>query len=152
MRNRCVELTYFNDYDRIASFIFFFKFRLFAYIDIDTYEIESSLVFHQDKDQALHSKQNTKKKEEEGTGHIKKKKEKEQSIEMNELHVDDYLMHSNNYNISQQANYSTNQSQFVELPNVYYDNSLSNDYNLTSSSTMIYDLQLPENSSNSKLI
>ncbi|CAF1111226.1 unnamed protein product [Rotaria sordida] len=71
---------------------------------------------------------------------------------MNGFHIDDYLMNSDNWNISQQIDYSINQSQFVELSNVNYDYQVSNEinlnhFNLTQPSTTIYDLQLPQNSS-----
>ncbi|UJR08734.1 hypothetical protein I4U23_012991 [Adineta vaga] len=81
----------------------------------------------------------------------RKKKEK-QSMEMNEFHVEDYQVSPDYWNISQQINYSPNQTQFIELSNVHNDISLTNEihtntYHLSTPQTIIYNLQLPENSS-----
>ncbi len=72
---------------------------------------------------------------------------------MNEFHMDDYLANPDNWNFPQQIDYSINQSQFVELSNVHHNISLSNETNSNTvnlpppSPAMIYNLQLPENSS-----
>jgi hypothetical protein len=73
---------------------------------------------------------------------------------MNEFHIDDCLINSdhffiNSWNFPQQIDYTTNQSQFVELSNVHHDIPSSNEINSTSftPSTIIYDLQIPQNSS-----
>jgi len=73
---------------------------------------------------------------------------KKQSIGMNEFHINEYFANSDNWNFPQQIHYSTNQSQFVELSNVYLSNEFdSNTCNLPPPSTIIHNLQLPENSS-----
>jgi hypothetical protein len=67
--------------------------------------------------------------------------------------MDDYLANPDNWNFPQQIDYSINQSQFVELSNVHHNISLSNETNSNTvnlpppSPAMIYNLQLPENSS-----
>ncbi|CAF0843209.1 unnamed protein product [Adineta steineri] len=71
---------------------------------------------------------------------------------MNEFHTNDYLINSNDWNISQEINYSTNQSQFIELSNVHHNLSYSNDIqsntlNLPATSTMICNIELQDNSS-----
>jgi hypothetical protein len=77
---------------------------------------------------------------------------KKSLIKMNEFRIDDYLMNSDNWIFPQQIDYSTNQTQFIELSNVHHDIPLSNEihsntYNLPSSSSMLYDLPLPQTAS-----
>lgn len=73
---------------------------------------------------------------------------------MNGCHINDYLTNPDNWNFSEQTDYSIiNQSEFVELSNVHENipviNDInSNNFNLTlPPSTMVYDLQLSQNSS-----
>ncbi len=66
--------------------------------------------------------------------------------------MDDYLVNPDNWNFTQQIDY---QSEYVELSNVHENIPLVNDINSNiinhSSSTMIYDLPLPQQHSSSNL-
>jgi hypothetical protein len=71
---------------------------------------------------------------------------------MNGCHMDDYIVNPDNWNFTQQIDY---QSEYVELSNVHENIPLVNDINSNivnhSSSTMIYDLPLPQQHSPSNL-
>jgi hypothetical protein len=70
---------------------------------------------------------------------------------MNGYHIDDYLSNPDNWNFSQQIDYSIIQSEFVELSNVHENIPLVNEINSNTfnlpSSTMAYDFQSTQNSS-----
>ena len=69
---------------------------------------------------------------------------------MNRCHMDDYLANTDNWNFTQHIDY---QSEYVELSNVHENVPLVNDINSNivnhSTSTMVYNLPLPESLSSS---
>ena len=71
---------------------------------------------------------------------------------MTEFCVNDYSYNPDYWNISAQINYSSNHSQFIELANVQNEISIINDVHtnrcsLPPSQTIMYNFQIPENSS-----